>query len=221
VHGVYSNHETPGPSLRWTVSSGPRGIHVRTDRAEKTTDVTSETPIVEVLRPLAVAGPALHLLALLDRTPEVELGLVTLGKPDALPATATLGPIWHMETRPKAAAVTLSPAAFGSWIFLAATQTTANGVVLRLVQVSPDGRVRAETQRLFPGLVAEAAVAAWWSTRGRLHVTFLATSEKDRTQAHLVETILEKDLSTATPPKVPDPLPLGDTIAMARIEYFE
>jgi hypothetical protein len=221
VYGVYSNHATLTDALRWTVSSGGGGIHVRTNLAEKTTRATAETPILEVLRPLATGGPVLHLVAILDAAPDAELGLASLGGPDTLPASAVLRPVWRMEGRPAAAAVALSPVSLGSSILLAVSQSSPAGARLRLVVFSPDGRERGQTQRIFPGLAAESAIAVWWSTTGRIHVTFLASNEKDRANVHLVETVLEKDFSTVVAPKIREPLALGEPLGMARIAYFE
>jgi hypothetical protein len=221
VYGVYSNHTTLADALCWTVSSGGRGIQVRTNLAEKTTMVTAETPILEVLRPLATRGPVLHLVAVLDAAPEAALGLASLGGPDTLPASATLRPVWRMEGRPAAADVTLAPVGLGSSILLAVLESTPAGAGLRLVMFSPEGRELGQSRRIFPGLAAESAIAVWWSTTGRIHVTFLGSNEKDRTSIYLVETVLERDFTTVVAPKLGQPLALGEPLGMARIAYFE
>jgi hypothetical protein len=211
VFAPYSNYSVGMSAVRFIVTESHHKVLVSHNLRPARITAFGGSAVSHPLQPVATHA-GLYLAAVKDS----ELALTRFTATDT---TLDAGPVWTVEklkAPPAAAAMTVSPAAAGSTLLFVMAVASGGGTQVRLLTVSPQGKVIARAEHHVGEGSPLGYAAAGWSTSGELRATVLV--QKDG-EARAVEFRMRPDLSVEGEARVSRGVAFasGD----ARVAYFE
>jgi hypothetical protein len=212
----YSNSSVGLSALRWIVAESHHTLVVGHNLSDARRSAFGGAELSRVLPPVA-AESGLYLAGV--RGVDLLLTRIT-GSEDGVEA----GPVWTVEklaAPPDAAALTLSPAGAGNILLFVLAWKRNKATEVRLLTVSPAGKVIARADHTLPDVFPLGPAAAAWSTTGHLRASLLVRSAAEEIQIRAEELPLRPDLMLDGASRASEPVPLDSPLHDARLSYFE